>query len=88
MKTSVIFSGGIKQVVLTPENDDEKFALKLITGDDNIEVLFKSGYHNMYIGTQPPERCGKTVNMCQGGYLRMYDDRESLILVLTPKEKP
>ena len=39
MKTSIVFSEGTKQIIFTPENDDERQALKMITPDDNIKLL-------------------------------------------------
>lgn len=61
MKVAIIFSEGVKQINFTPENEDEKQALKLITP--------------------------KEVNQCKDGYLRAFDNSESIMLVLTPKPK-
>ncbi len=83
MKTAIIFADGVKQIVLTPENDDEKFALSLITPQDDIELLITEGK----IGDIRNQPFTKSVNMSQGGYLRIFDDSESRIFVLTPKDK-
>ena len=83
MKTAIIFAEGVKQIVFTPENDDEKFALSLIAPSDDIELLITEGK----IGDIRNQPFTRTVNMCAGGYLRIFDDAESRIFVLTPKDK-
>jgi hypothetical protein len=85
MKCAVIFAEGIKQVMLTPENKEEEFALKLITVDDEITVEAKPG--TLYDGTPPDSARGYTGAMCQGGYIRMFESKSSLMLVLKPKPK-
>lgn len=81
MKTAVVFADWKKQVIFTPENDNERMALALITPDDNIELAIKrwsfvneSEVANFMIGT------------CTWGYLRMYGDKDSVMLVLSPKK--
>ena len=83
MKTAIIFSEGIKQVVLTPENDEEKFALSLITPNDDIELLLTNG--TMYDMKIKPFTA--TINESKGEYLRFYSEENSRILVLKPKKK-
>lgn len=84
MKTAIIFSDNIKQIVFTPENDQEKYALSLLTPDDDIELLLTNG--NMFNdrGNKP---FTANISQCKGGYLRVYEDNESRILVLKPKDK-
>jgi hypothetical protein len=84
MKTAVIFSDGIKQIVFTPENDDEKYALSLITPKDDIDLLVFTG--SMYSDSLP-KPFAANITMCRGGYLRIFNDSDSRILVLKPKEK-
>jgi hypothetical protein len=81
MKTAVIFADGVKQIVFTPENKDEKYALSLLTPDDDIELLIQNGS----FGEERFKPFTATVNECQGGYLRVYSNDESRILVLKPK---
>ena len=70
--------------MFTPENDSEKQALKMITPDDNIELAIKEGsFHGHDISA-----ASYHVGMCQGGYLRAWEDKDSIMLVLTPKKKP
>lgn len=83
MITAVIFAGGVKQIVLTPETQDEKFALSMIGGNDDIEVLVKQGS----FGDKYNQPMSGNVSESQGGYLRMYRDEDSRILVLKPKAK-
>ena len=81
MKTAIIISEGIKQIMFTPENEYEKRALEMITTEDDIKVEIKTGaFHNSY------STVGYTVDMCKGGYLRAWDNEDSLMLVLTPKK--
>lgn len=81
MKTVIIFSGDIKQINFTPETDDEKLALKMITVNDDISLAVKWGA----FGESRFEPFGVSVNKCIGGYLRDYDSGESLMLILSPK---
>ena len=89
MKTAVIFADNVKQIVLTPENKDEKYALSLITSNDDIELLVQDGkMHDYGYSTAPQRRpFTATVSECMGGFLRIYEDEESRILVLKPKKK-
>jgi len=83
MKTAVIFADGIKQVVFTPENDNEKLALDLITPSDDIELLLTTG--TVYDMDKSIRPFTATINEYKGGYLRMYNDDDSKIFVLRPK---
>ena len=81
MKTAIIISEGIKQIMFTPENENEKRALEMITTEDEIKVEIKTGsFHDTY------RAVGYTIDMCKGGYLRAWDNEDSLMLVLTPKK--
>lgn len=84
MRTSIIFSDGIKQIVFTPENESEKFALKLITSDDNIELALKEG---SFQSPYDPKPFAASIDKCQGGYLRVFNSADSIMLVLTPKKQ-
>ena len=87
MKTAIIIADGLKQIMLTPENESEKMALKMITPDDNISLEVKTG--TLYDGYSTPKCArGYIVQKCRGDYLRAFDNEESLMLVLTPKDKP
>lgn len=83
MKIAIIFTDGAKQINFTPENESEKQALKMITPDDDIELAVKAGSftdaHNKPYSVE--------LNMCRNGYLRAFSSEESIMLVLTPKEK-
>jgi hypothetical protein len=83
MRTAVIFSDGVKQIVFTPENDSEQYALSLITPGDDIELLVETGS----FGEQHYKPFTRSVSQCQGGWLRLYQDKDSRILVLKPREK-
>lgn len=85
MKVAIVISDNIKQVVFTPETDSERQALKLITPNDNIDLAIKEGYVFNH-GYSQTTFHGK-FNECQGGFLRMYEDQESIMLILTPKKK-
>lgn len=83
MKVAIIFSEGTKQINFTPENDDEKEALKLITPNDDIQLAVKNGS----FGEERFVPFSIEVKKCMGGYLRAYDSSDSIMLVLSPKEK-
>lgn len=84
MKVAIIFSDGRKQINFTPENDDERQALKLITPNDDIQLAVKYGT----FGEERHKPFTIDINQCKGGYLRAFDSSESIMLVLSPKEKP
>ena len=84
MKTAVILPEGIKQIVFTPENKDEEYALSLLTPDDDIELLIEDGSFGYSHGAKPYT---KTVSECRGGWLKLYEDVKSRILILKPREK-
>lgn len=83
MKVAIIFSDGVKQINFTPENEDEKQALKLITADDDIQLAVKTGH----FGEEYYKPFTVGIKQCQGGYLRAFGNSESIMLVLTPKKK-
>lgn len=81
MKTAIIISGGIKQIMFTPENEQEKEALWMFTTKDDVSLEIKSGWFHT------KERIvWYTVDMCQWWYLRAWDSDESVMFVLTPKK--
>lgn len=82
MKTAIIFTDGIKQIVFTPENEQETMALSMMDVDDNIEMLVKNGTFGIS-GNVP---FSASVDECKGGYLRLFQDEKSRILVLKPKK--
>ena len=82
MKVAIIFSEGKKQINFTPENEDEKQALKLITPNDDISLAVKSGS----FGDERYSPFSVSFQECNGGYLRAFDNSESIMLVLSPKE--
>lgn len=84
MKTAIIIADGIKQVMLTPENDSEKMALKMITENDDITVEFKTG---TLFDKAPRSALGYIIQKSNGDYLRAYESEDSLMLVLKPKAK-
>jgi hypothetical protein len=81
MKCAVVLADGVKQVMLTPETANEKMALSMIGVEDDIHVERKEGKFFDEATSK-----GYNVALCQGGYLRAYEDSDSLMLVL--KEKP
>lgn len=82
MKVAIIFAEGIKQINFTPENDDERQALKLITANDDISLAVHSGS----FGEERLKPFTVGINQCQGGYLRAFQGEQSIMLVLTPKK--
>ena len=82
MKCAVIIADKIKQIMLTPENDSERMALNFITSDDEITLDVEWG--TLYNDT-PPSARGYTVSECKGGWLRAYEQKDALMLVLKPK---
>jgi predicted transcriptional regulator len=85
MKTAIIIADGVKQIMFTAENKAEETALSMITENDEISIEMKEG--TLYDGGTPKSAHGFTVQSCEGGYLRAYPDKRSLMLVLKPKKE-
>ncbi len=81
MKTAIILCDGIKQIVFTPENDQEKQALQMFTPKDEIELAVHQGS----FGDMKPLQF--EIAESKAGYLRAFDNSQSIILVLRPKKK-
>lgn len=85
MKTAIVFADGIKQIIFTPENDDERAALRHFSSNDRVELAVKNG--DFYAREEKvPFRA--TVQMCHGGFLRAFSDRDSIMFVLSPRSDP
>ena len=82
MKTAIILSDGLKQIMLTPENDNEKQALKMISPEDDISIEVKQGSF-----ADKESVRGYDVHQCQGGWLRVWEDNNSVMLILRPKKE-
>jgi hypothetical protein len=82
MKISIVLAEGAKQIMMTPETEHEKMALKMISTDDVLRVVSKWGTFQ-----SEPVHAGYQVNMCQGGFLRMFEAKESLMFVIENKPK-
>lgn len=76
MKTAIIISGDIKQIMFLPENDTEKAIVKLFTAKNvTIEA----------IETGPPSR-GSFICETRGGYLRPDESFAAVALVIKPQK--
>lgn len=84
MKCALIIANEIKQIMLTPETEEEKAALGLITPNQDISVDIKRG---TMFDQSPDSSAGYVVKTCRGEYSRAYEDDESVMLVLRPKKK-
>lgn len=86
MKCAIILYQDIKQIVLTPENPREREALKYITPSDKIEMKVREGRFRESNYLPDGQYGAWSVGYCQAGYLREWEDSESVMLVLTPRE--
>jgi len=82
MKTAILITEGVKQIMFTPENDAEKEALNYISPNDDIHTVIKRGTFS-----DKPEIIGLDVYECQGGYYRAQEQKGSVMFVLTPKKR-
>jgi hypothetical protein len=82
MKTAILITDGVKQIMFTPENDNERQALKMISPDDDIHTVVKTGSFSD-INTV----FGVDIYECKGGYMRAEEKEDSVMFVLTPKVK-
>ena len=82
MKISIVIVEGAKQIMLTPETDHEKQALKFINPEDEIKVVTKWGSF-----CKEYSHANLQVNECQGEYLRAFDETDSLMFLIRDKKK-
>lgn len=81
MKISILITNGAKQIMLTPETEHEKQALKFIQPDDKLVAVSKWG---TFTGVK--ELVGVSIKKAQGGYYRGYESEESLLFVIENEE--
>ncbi len=82
MKISLIITEGYKQVMFTPETEHEKQALKMISPKDTLVGVAKWGTFDDKLNP-----FGEQISMCQGGYLRRFADKESLMFVIQDQQE-
>lgn len=82
MKTAILITNEVKQIMFTPETKAEKEALAYISPNDNIHTVIKKG--TFYDGDE--QIFGVDVYECQGGYYRAEKKESSVMFVLTPKK--
>lgn len=80
MKTAILITQGVKQIMFTPENDAEKEALSYISPNDEIHTVIKRGTFG-----SDDQIFGVDVYECRGGYYRAEEQEDSVMFVLTPK---
>lgn len=68
--------------MFTPENDSEKMALKMISPDDDIHTVIKTGTFS-----DIREVFGVDVFECNEEYYRAEENEDSVMFVITPKSK-
>jgi hypothetical protein len=78
MKISILLTDGAKQIMMTPENDHERDALKMIGKDDTLKVVSRiwGGFGNDW------DKASYKIAKCQSGYYRPFEDRDSLMFVI------
>jgi hypothetical protein len=84
MQCAVVLAEGIKQVMLTPETDNEKMALKMFSPTSKVSVAIKHGTFHEPRGATV---AGYYVEECRGGYLRAWRGEESVMLVIRDEKE-
>ena len=80
MKLSIVIVEGAKQIMLTPETEHEKQALKFINPEDTLKVVSRWGsFTNEY------SHAKLQVEKCEGGYLRAFSEKDSLMFLIKDK---
>ena len=82
MKISLVIVENAKQIMLTPETEHEKQCLKMINPKDTLEVVSRWGTFTSEYG-----HAGLQVAMCEGDYLRAFNDQDSLMFLIKTTEK-
>lgn len=82
MKISIVIAEGEKQIMISPETDHERQALKFITPTDDIEIASEWGTYD-----SEPRHFSYNSSKCQGGYIRRFAEKDSLMFILKPNKK-
>lgn len=82
MKISIVIAEGEKQIMMTPETDHEKQALKWIAPKDNITVACLWGTYD-----DKPSHFSYNTQKCHGGYLRRFAQEDSLMFIISPNKE-
>lgn len=82
MKTSIVLVEGAKQIMFTAENETEKLALSMFSVNDEISLVQTGRFHGNLNGSM---LCRHNVSSCQGGWLRLFEENDSVMILLTPK---
>lgn len=82
MRTAILITDGVKQIMFTPETESEKQALLMISPDEDIHTVIKKGSF-----ADNEEVLGFDVYECKGGFYRAEERTESVMFVLTSKKK-
>lgn len=77
MKISLVITEGAKQIMMTPENDHERKALRFIQPEDNLKAVSRWGTFD-----NEPNHCSYNVGKSQGGTYRRYATEDSLMFVV------
>jgi hypothetical protein len=81
MKIAIVIVEGAKQIIMTPETDHEKHALRFINPKDVLKVVSRWGtFGGEY------EHAKLHVDKCQGDYLRAFSESESLMFLIEDVE--
>ncbi len=81
MKISLIIIEGAKQIMMTPETNHEKQALRIINPNDELKVVSKWGSFS-----DKHKHANLQINECQGGYLRVFSEEDSLMFLIKDKK--
>lgn len=80
MRISMVIHEKAKQIMLTPETEHEKEALKHIGLGDKLEIVSKWGSFG------DESHANLQVKECQGKYLRVFSEADSLMFVIKKQD--
>jgi len=83
MKISIVIAEGEKQIMMTPETDHERDALKFIAPTDKITVACQWGTYD-----DEPEHFAYNTSKCQGGHFRRFAEENSVMFIISDSPKP
>lgn len=72
MKLALLIKPGFKQFVVTPESDEERSIMQMITVDETVPFLVKRG---------------SFFHKCRGGWEREFQDDDSIMLVFAENQE-
>ena len=87
MKAALVITEDVRQIVLTPENEIETKILSVMKGTEKQQMdLFVGSFYDATNYQYAPYK-SSVLQECEGGWIREYSSKDSLIIVVKDAAK-